>query len=365
MDFTIMIKPASGLCNLRCRYCFYRDEAENRETASYGMMTGEVRAQVLSRAFEALPKGRNRLTLVFQGGEPMLAGKAFFEGLEADIQRLRPAGTIVDRCIQTNGTLIDDDWAAFFAKYDYLIGISLDGPAAIQNDLRPDAAGKGSFSRVTAGVQALKKRGVNVNILTVVTAEVARHGRKVYSFLRKNGWERLQFIPCMDFLDGKTRDFSLTPELYGRFLADTFDLYEEEKLRGGRVSVRWFDNLIAMAAGGMPESCGMTGVCACQFVVEADGSGYPCDFYVDDARRLGNLAETGFREMFESETARKFIAESRFVPERCEKCRWRALCRNGCRRYRGESGLNRLCGAYEYFFERCGARILRLAQYYR
>lgn len=234
MDFTIMIKPASGLCNLRCRYCFYRDEAENRETASYGMMTGEVRAQVLSRAFEALPKGRNRLTLVFQGGEPMLAGRAFFEGLEADIQRLRPAGTIVDRCIQTNGTLIDDDWAAFFAKYDYLIGISLDGPAAIQNDLRPDAAGKGSFSRVTAGIQALKKRGVNVNILTVVTAEVARHGRKVYSFLRKNGWERLQFIPCMDFLDGKTRDFSLTPELYGRFLADTFDLYEEEKLRGGR-----------------------------------------------------------------------------------------------------------------------------------
>ena len=91
MDFTIMIKPASGLCNLRCRYCFYRDEAENRETASYGMMTGEVRAQVLSRAFEALPKGRNRLTLVFQGGEPMLAGRAFFEGLEADIQRLRPA----------------------------------------------------------------------------------------------------------------------------------------------------------------------------------------------------------------------------------------------------------------------------------
>lgn len=373
MNLSIMIKPASSLCNLRCRYCFYHDLAENRDVANYGVMSDETRAKLLERAFEALPEGRNTLSLIFQGGEPMIAGLPFFEKLEDDIRRLGRRDVAVHRCVQTNGTLIDDEWAAFFARHRYLLGVSLDGPAEIQNALRVDASGKGSFSRVQAGIACLKRHGVDYNILSVVSADVARHGRKVYGFFRKNGWDYIQFIPCMDPIDGRREPFSLSPAQYGRFLIETFGLYEQELLRGVRVSVRWFDNLIALAAGYPPESCGMTGVCACHFVMEADGSVYPCDFYVDDAHWLGNVYDTGFREMFDCETARAFVRESMQANEKCRACRWFSLCRGGCRRYRdpaeggapGEGnvlGLNRLCEAYEIFFSECADRVVRLAQ---
>lgn len=364
MNLSLMIKPASSLCNLRCRYCFYHDLADNREIASYGIMQEAVLRRMLERAFEALPPGRNDLSLIFQGGEPMLAGFGFFERLEAILSEIKPAGIRIHRSLQTNGTLIDERWAQFFAEYGYLLGVSLDGPAAIQNDLRVDGNGKGSFSRVMAGIALLKKYRVEFNILSVVTAEVARHGQKVYSFMRKNGWNYLQFIPCMDPISGCQQDFSLSAEQYGRFLIEIFQLYEAERWKGVPVSVRWFDNLLDMAVGRAPESCGMTGVCACHFVVEADGSVYPCDFYVDDEHRLGNVGENGFREMFECAVSGSFVEESRVQAEKCRSCPWFELCRGGCRRYRepGEMlGLSRLCGAYEMFFSACHNRVYRLA----
>lgn len=368
MNLSIMIKPASSLCNLQCRYCFYHDIAENREVASYGVMREAVLDRLLERAFEALPPGRNHLSLIFQGGEPMLAGLDFFQKLEDKLARTTPAGVEVSRSVQTNGTLIDADWAAFFARHGYLLGVSLDGPAQIHNALRVDARGKGSFSRVLAGISLLKKHGVAFNILTVVTADVARHGAKVYAFLRKNGWDYLQFIPCIDPIAGRREPFSLTAEQYGRFLIDTFEPYSRERMQGGAVSVRWFDNLIELAAGYAPESCGMTGACACHFVVEADGSVYPCDFYVDDRHRLGSLEETGLREMFASETARAFVAESLQPAQKCASCRWFPLCRGGCRRYRaGDAtpapGLSGLCRAYEAFFDACGERVVQMARF--
>lgn len=365
MNLSIMIKPASSLCNLRCRYCFYHDLADRRSVASYGIMEKDTLRQVLIRAYEALPEGRNNLNLIFQGGEPMLAGLDFFESLERMLRELGRPGVRVNRSVQTNGTLIDDDWACFYARHRYLLGVSLDGPADIQNELRPDAEGRGSFNRVMAGIACLKRHGVEYNILSVVTSQAARHGRKVYGFLRKNGWDYLQFIPCMDPVDGSRQQHGLTAEQYGRFLTEVFDLYEAELLAGKRVSVRWFDNLLDLAAGYPPESCGMTGVCACHFVLEADGSVYPCDFYVDDAHRLGNVWDAGFREMFESDAARAFVEQSRALPERCGACRWRALCRGGCRRYREADGLNRLCRAYELFFDARAERVLRLARMLR
>lgn len=367
MNLSIMIKPASSLCNLRCKYCFYHDLADNREVRSYGVMKEETMRKLLERAFEALPQGHNQLSLIFQGGEPMVAGLAFFERLEEMLAEMGRREVKVNRSIQTNGTMIDERWAAFWKKHGYLVGVSLDGPAQVHNELRVDAAGKGTFSRVTSGIACLKKYGVEYNILTVVSAEVARHGQKVYSFLRKNGWNYLQFIPCMDPVSGERQSYSLTAEQYGKFLISTFQEYERERMQGKFVSVRWFDNLLDLAAGYPPESCGMTGVCACHFVAEADGSIYPCDFYVDDEHRLGNVADTGFREMFESEIARRFVNESVEPAQKCKACRWYRICRGGCRRYRegmeGTAlGCSTLCRAYEMFFDECGNRVAALAR---
>lgn len=365
MKLSIMVKPASSLCNLRCRYCFYHDLAENRGVNSYGVMREDTLSMLLTRAFEAFPEtGRHTLSLVYQGGEPMLAGLQFFERMEEMLARMNRAHVLIERCVQTNGTLIDDAWASFFHQHNYLLGISLDGYADIHNEYRLDSEGKGSFNRVMSGIARLKRHDVAFNILSVVTASLSRHGRKVYGFFRRNGWDYLQFIPCIEPLNGQGADFCLSPEAYGRFLVDVFSEYEREWHQGAFVSVRWFDNLIDLAAGYTPETCGMMGVCACQFVVEADGSVYPCDFYVDDAHRLGTVHEMRFQELYESPIAAHFVEESLERGEKCAHCRWFALCRGGCRRYR-EGTQSRLCSAYEIFFEACGARIARMASIMR
>ena len=229
------------------------------------------------------------------------------------------------------------------------------------------AAGGGSFSPVMAGIRRLEKAGVPYNILTVVSEPVARKGAAVYRFLRKNGWDYLQFIPCLDPMEAPPTPVSLKPETYGRFLCTTFDLYFQELSRGGRVSVRWLDNVAALLAGYPPESCGVSGACAAQIVLEADGSAYPCDFYVHQRYRLGSAVTDSFQDMLSCETARHFQEYSRPLPADCAACPAYPLCRNGCRRYRlpylGEApGKNVLCGAYRSFFDYAGERLVLLAR---
>lgn len=362
---TLMIKPSSSLCNLRCAYCFYHELAARREVASYGVMKDEVLEALVRRVMGEVTQD---VHFVFQGGEPLVAGLSFFERFEALVAQLAPRGLRVMRSIQTNGTLVDEDWAAFFARHRYLVGVSLDGPAALHNDVRPTAEGKGSFSGVMAGIRHLRQANVEFNILTVVTREVAMHGAKVYSFLRKNGFDYLQFIPCMDEPGAPKAAFSLDEASYGRFLIDTFALYERELLEGKRISVRFFDNLIGMLAGYPPESCGMSGCCACHLVVEADGGVYPCDFYVTDAYRLGSVQESGLEEMVLSDTAMRFIEESTPVDPACHICPYAPICRGGgCRRYRepfvdGKPRRPALCEAYRMFFGECLGRMQALAR---
>ena len=363
-ELTLMIKPASGLCNLACEYCFYRDLTRCRERASYGVMSQETLEAVVRRACREAEQGVN---FIFQGGEPTLAGLEFYRQFEAFVKQYAPRGLRVNRSIQTNATLIDEEWAAFLKRYGYLAGVSLDGPAELQNDLRPMAAGGGSFSPVMAGIRRLEKAGVPYNILTVVSEPVARKGAAVYRFLRKNGWDYLQFIPCLDPMEAPPTPVSLKPETYGRFLCTTFDLYFQELSRGGRVSVRWFDNVAALLAGYPPESCGVSGVCAAKIVLEADGSAYPCDFYVHQRYRLGSAVTDSFQGMLSCETARHFQEYSRPLPADCAACPAYPLCRNGCRRYRlpylGDApGKNVLCGAYRQFFDYAGERLVLLAR---
>lgn len=349
----IMLKPASGLCNLRCKYCFYADETSKREIASYGMMSQETLRNVLQKT---LAESARQVTIAFQGGEPMLAGLAFFQQTIDFVKELNGNRCAVNYALQTNGTLLNEEWCRFFAENHFLIGVSLDGNKEFHDRNRLDAQGKGTYSRVMHGIQLLKQYKVEFNILTVLTSEICRNFRKIYGFYSRNGLEFQQYIPCLDPLEEKRggHPWSLTPERFEQYLKTAFDCWYQDAMRGEKKYHRYFDNLLLIWNGQPPEACGMGGCCGMQYVVEADGSVYPCDFYMLDSWRLGNLNTDSFEQLDRKRTELGFIEQSAIPDPECLTCRWRALCRGGCRRDRDffEQGLqkNYYCSAYQSFF---------------
>ena len=350
----LLIKPASGSCNMRCKYCFYADEMKNRAPVSRGRMSPETMHTLVDRAFAYADSG---CTFAFQGGGPTLAGLPFFQDLTAYVSG-HPHPRQVRYAFQTNGYALDEDWVRWFAENRVLVGISLDGPKELDDRYRVDAGGNGTFRRVMTSIRLLEQYGVEWNVLTVVSAANARRAQQVYRFFQKNGFPYQQYIACLDPIGEVpgSRDYSLTPERYEGFLKTLFDAWYLDMKAGRYVYNRYFENLMMILSGQETESCDMHGVCGVQWVVEADGSVYPCDFYALDRWQLGNLLTDSFADMAETQQARDFMAWSRQVPEACRACRWYGLCRNGCRRNRepvtaGSAGVNHFCSAYRGFFE--------------
>lgn len=362
---SILIKPASSNCNLRCKYCFYHSLAENRETRSYGIMSTELLELIVKKALEF---SSGSCTLAFQGGEPTVAGLDFYKKLMEFEEKYNTKKVRINNAIQTNGVLMNDDWARFLADNKFLTGISLDGPKDIHDLNRIDSTGEGSFKEVMNTIGLFNKYGVEYNILCVVNNNTARHIGKIYRFFKKNNFKFLQFIPCLDPLGEPygSREFSLTPESYTSFLKTSFDLWYEDIIKGERISIRYFDNLVMMLMGYYPEACDMAGQCRSQFVIEADGGVYPCDFYVTDDWHLGNIRDMGFYDLKHCNTGRNFEEVSRHVDTRCKQCRWASLCRGGCRRCRepfvdGKPGLNHFCESYREFFDYAFKRLQHVA----
>ncbi len=361
----LLIKPASGSCNMRCRYCFYTDEMDARSCPNYGLMSRDTLQAVVSRA---LSEAQGAVTFAFQGGEPTLVGLDFYRDLVNMVAAGNTRGLTVHYALQTNGLVIDDEWADFLAENRFLVGLSMDGTPQLHDANRHDAAGQGTHARVLAAARTMEKHGVEFNLLTVVTSALARSGRKLWSYYEKNGFAWLQFIPCLAPLDGADTPWTLTPARYGQFLKDTFDCWYDAAVKGKPISERSFDNWLTMLAGGCPESCGMTGVCSNQYVLEADGSVYPCDFYVLDGLRLGSLVTDSFTQLEARREQLGFVAASRPVHPDCKACKWYPLCRGGCRRHRepmarpdGLPGKNRFCAAYKEFFPYAIARLEKMA----
>jgi len=359
----ILIKPASSLCNMRCKYCFYADVSENRETRSYGMMTLDTLEQLVKRTF-AYATGY--AGFAFQGGEPTLVGLDFYKKLLELQETYNTKHIRVFNSIQTNGYAIDAEWAEFFAKHQFLVGLSMDGTKEAHDSLRLDASGNGTFDRIRKTAELFAKKGVQFNILCVVNNFVARYPQKVYEQLKK--YKYMQFIPCLDAFDQTPTAYSLTPERYATFLRQTFDLYYRDFMSGNYVSVRNFDNYVNILMGRPPESCAMNGCCTCYFVVEGDGSVYPCDFYVLDEWKLGNIFDKTLDEMIRSEPAQEFVEQSKYVSEACKSCRYYRICRGGCRRERepfvdGHPGLNRHCKCYTAFFDNSIPKLMEIARH--
>lgn len=348
-DVSIMIKPASSLCNMRCKYCFYHDVASKREAYGFGFMDGRTAEILITKAFDYA--GGGNVYFTFQGGEPTLAGLGFFQNFVATAERTNTGGSQVYYSLQTNGTLINEEWCAFLKEKNFLVGLSLDGNMD-GNRYRVDAKGENCFSKAVHAADLMSEYGVDFNILSVVTGYLADHIEEQYSFLVSKGYRYLQFIPCLrPFGDKSDNPLYLTAEQYARFLVTAFNKYVRDYIKGNYTSVRGFDNWVQMARGNRAEQCGYSGRCSRQFVVEANGNVYPCDFYCTDEYRLGNINLMSFDAMAKSRRAEEFLKESLFIPEKCKQCNYYGLCRSGgCKRQRESEDY---CESYKTFFSCC------------
>jgi uncharacterized protein len=354
---SVMIKPVSGLCNMQCHYCFYVDEMHNRKQSIYPKMSIEMLKTVVRKVMACAEVS---VSFAFQGGEPTLIGLPFFEALVKFQKQYNTQKLKIYNAVQTNGYDLPDEMLRFFAKEKFLLGVSLDGIKETHDALRPDRQGRPTYQRIWETTQKMRKFGVEFNILCVVNAYVAKRPKEVFDTLAPFSY--LQFIACLDKLDGSTRLYSLTPELYTNFLKTTFDLYYEYFMKGQMISVRNFDNYVGIILGMPPENCSMGGRCSSYLLIEGDGSVFPCDFYVLDQWKLGNIQTDSLRRLLKSDLARVFIEESMLVPDKCRACLWYFLCRNGCKRERGVDGLNRWCECFSEFFEYSIDRMKKIAQ---
>lgn len=351
----ILIKPASSNCNLNCKYCFYYDVAENREVKNFGIMSFDTLEVLVKKAFDY---GEHFVGFAFQGGEPTLAGLDFYRKLIEFQKKYNTKKIRVSNSIQTNGTLINNEWAKFLSENNFLVGLSLDGPKEIHDINRIDKKGSGSFVKIEKAIDLFDKYKVEYNILCVVTKLVARHVDKVYRYYSKKGFQYLQFIPCLDELGiepGKN-PYSLTPEAYGDFLKKLFDLWYRDFMSGKRVSIRMFDNIAQMLAGYPPEACDMKGCCSANLVVESDGSIYPCDFYVVNEWVMGKIQDSSILELVQSDNAKAFVDNSIGIPDKCRSCEYLSVCRGGCRRHyepvsEKSLGGNYFCNSYKEFYQ--------------
>lgn len=364
---SVMMKPASGNCNMKCDYCFYCDEMANRSRQSYGFMSEQTLKNVIRKT---ITQPTRHITYAFQGGEPTLRGLDFFrKALEYQRQYNRN-GITVSNALQTNGYALNDEWCAFFRQNNFLIGVSVDGTRAIHDALRHDrATGEGTYDRILRNIALLEKHGVDYNILTVVTEHSAQNIRQIYEHYRRLGWRYQQYIECLDPLGEPfgSCSYSLKPETFGHFMTELFDLWYADWQQGKAPYIRKFENYVGILAGHQPESCEQRGQCGLQVVVEADGSAYPCDFYMLDDYCLGNFNTDRLPAMDLRRQELGFVERSRKLSEACRSCPYGYLCRGGCQRTREflpeqDAYRSHFCRGYRQFFENCLPRMQEAAR---
>ena len=326
----LLIKPASGYCNMDCDYCFYHDVLDHRLEANYSMMSRSTIEQIVKRAYE---NTYDSVHFMFQGGEPLLIGLEFYESFLSLVKHYNKNNVDTNFGIQTNGTLLTDAFARFFKINHFLVGISIDGPEKHHNLFRHLINQEESFSKVNEGLNLLRKYKVDYNI-TVITPNTIKYTEEIYSYLSNLDTMYLQFIPCIDSFDKINPKYHVTNKLYSEFLIRLFDRWEADFYNGKRVSIRYFDDLLKIILGVYPSTCMLMGSCMNQNVIESDGSVYPCDFYVLDEYKMGNVFEQSFEELNQTIVAKDFVLKSRVPSNDCRRCEYYQLCKGGCRRYK-------------------------------
>ena len=373
--FNVMIKPAGSLCNLDCRYCYYLDKAD-----IYGGVEPRMSLQMLETCVREYIQANDvpEVTFNWHGGEPLVMGLDFYRKAVALEQKYAGDKTIRNT-IQTNGTLIDQNWASFFRDNGFLVGISIDGPADLHDRYRRDKGGAPTFDKVLRGISLLYRNNVEFNTMTTVNKTSEGRGQEVYSFLKSIGSRYMQFMPVVEHVkyplgaNGKpvkgVRPYIVSPQeegasiapwsvdalAFGKFLTDIFDSWVLSDV--GRYFVNIFDAALACWCGVMPGTCAYAQTCGGNSIIEHNGDVYPCDHFVYSGYRLGNVAEDSLRTMMESGQQVRFgISKRNSLPYKCLKCRYLFACNGECPKHRfsrtesGETGLNALCEGYFKFY---------------
>lgn len=352
----LLIKPASAVCNLDCAYCFYLDrEADPYKALPERVMSDETLERLVDTyLFYSYPQS----IFAFQGGEPTLAGRGFFEKLVKFQRQYGRGGQSVANSLQTNAILIDESWCDLFVETNWLLGVSVDGPEEIHDRYRSNKGGKGTWRQVMKGVETLQRRNVSFNILCVLSEANVEKPKELYRFFKGLGVEHVQFIPLSEFRpDGSRMPFTVTPEQYGRFLCEMFDLWWPDRRK---FRIRFFDNLAEAFAGMKPGCCTMHESCDSYAVVEFNGDVFPCDFFVESGWKLGNINLDSWPEIARRRLRYDFSKTKSIPHAECRRCEWQMICHQGCPKFRharhGEfEELDYFCEAYKMIYTKAEA----------
>ncbi len=366
--FHIMCKPVCGVCNLQCRYCYYTMKPrELYPGVARFQMRDEVLREYTRQYLEAMPV---RCEFGWQGGEPLLAGKDFFRRAVAYQREFALPGQVVTNGLQTNATLIDEEWAAFLAEHRFLVGVSIDGPQPVHDANRLDRQGRPTWRRVWRGVELLRKHGAEFNVLVTINSTNALQGGNIYRYFVNQGIQYLQFIPILERRPGtdEPTDFSCRPEWLGRWMLEVFEQWLQRDV--GRVSVRFIDDALHCILYGRSSTCVHSERCAAAHIVEWNGDVYACDHFVFPEWRLGNLMERPLVEILRSERLEAFARLKTDLPAACRDCPYLEFCWGGCPKHHRPMGtdpdrVNYFCEGYKMFFERALPDLRRVASYIR
>jgi uncharacterized protein len=348
---SLLIKPASAVCNLDCSYCFYLDrDADPYKALPARRMTNDTLERLAdSYLFYSYPQS----IFAFQGGEPTLAGLKFFQQLVKFQQQYGRNGQSVSNAMQTNGVLLDQNWCDLFRDTNWLLGVSLDGPEDINDKYRFNKEGHGTWKRVMQSIELLQKNKVEFNILCVLSQANVDKPKELYRFYRSLGVDNVQYIPLAEFDGaGNALPFTITAEQYGRFLCETFDVWWPERRK---MRIRFFDNIAEALAGQKPGNCTMHETCDSYVVVEYNGDVYPCDFFVEGSWKLGNITLDSWPEIARRTRRYSFAAKKTLAHPECQVCEYQSICHGGCPKSRqGPNGrfedLDYFCQAYKMIY---------------
>lgn len=365
----VMLKPAGAHCNLACKYCYYQEKNKLYPTAQRHLMSDEMLEQFTREYIEA--QTMNQVLFTWHGGEPLLRSIDFYRKA-LSLQQKYAGGRRIDNVIQTNGTLLTDEWCEFFAQNHWLVGISIDGPQPDHDHYRLTAAGKPSWQKVMQGIKLLKKHGVEWNAMAVVNAYNVNHPLEFYRFFKENGCQFLQFTPIVERLtrheDGRTlasladkdeislSEASVAPEQWGYFLCAIFDEWVRKDV--GKIFVEIFDCTLANWMGVSPGICAYSKECGHAGVMEHNGDVYSCDHFVFPEYKLGNIRDHSLIDMLYGEQQQEFSRlKHSSLPRQCKECDMEFACHGECPKNRfmkdkyGDSGLNYLCPGYYHYYQ--------------